>query len=365
MFVGTVLLDLEEKDLPGIAYRVVEQMVINDQITVENKGIVCDLNWLLNYFCWKIGVRFHERLLSGAVMRALLLKHRHVNDHKQFQFGLRRNFSGYSSLLSLADDKPKWDHWGTVLLSRLVDEHYCWLWFICCCRPQKSVSFSIPYNDAHPTIDIMVKTAKEKDKTELDLSRNLVTPNDNIAVSTSGIGFYSVALAQSILVPMSESVSLVAQRKCPYQQPATVSFLVHCLSPSWSPFLRCPNLKFTFEWLRSPRSCNPKLPACPYWHQAVVISLLCYDCKMTPASLQQVETASLLTHFQKFRGPQCSCDWNKNYILRFSELAAHEDNYLSKNKYQNQPTGPSGICQMASPLLSYSHLFAVLLLIWK
>lgn len=94
---------------------------------------------------------FYYLSLSGAVMRALLLKHRHVNDHKQFQFGLRRNFSGYSSLLSLADDKPK---------------------------PQKSVSFSIPYNEAHPTIDIVVKAAKEKDKTELDLTRNLVTPTD-------------------------------------------------------------------------------------------------------------------------------------------------------------------------------------------
>lgn len=81
---GTVLLDLEEKDLPGIAYRVVEAMVVNDQIKPDDKG---------------------------AVMRALLVRHKHVCNHKQFQFaGLRRNFSSNissASLTSMAEDKGK------------------------------------------------------------------------------------------------------------------------------------------------------------------------------------------------------------------------------------------------------------------
>lgn len=81
---GTVLLDLEEKDLPGIAYRVVEAMVINDQIKPDDKG---------------------------AVMRALLVRHKHVCNHKQFQFsGLRRNFSSNissASLASMAEEKVK------------------------------------------------------------------------------------------------------------------------------------------------------------------------------------------------------------------------------------------------------------------
>ncbi|GAB6019826.1 hypothetical protein CHUAL_001367 [Chamberlinius hualienensis] len=118
---GTVLLDLEEKELPGIAYRVVEHMVINDQIKLEDKA---------------------------AVMRALLLRHRHVNEHRNFQFGLRRNASGYNSLLSLADNNSK---------------------------PLKSVSFSIPHNDIS-AIDAAIKAAKEKNKTEIDLTRNIVSP---------------------------------------------------------------------------------------------------------------------------------------------------------------------------------------------
>lgn len=37
---------------------------------------------------------------KAAVMRALLLRHRHVNDHSHgsFHFGTRRKYSSYSSL---------------------------------------------------------------------------------------------------------------------------------------------------------------------------------------------------------------------------------------------------------------------------
>jgi solute carrier family 4 anion exchanger 2 len=69
--VGVVLLALEEKDLPGVAYRVVEQMVVDELIEPEEKP---------------------------TVMRALLLKHRHVNEHDRFRFGMRRTFSSYTSL---------------------------------------------------------------------------------------------------------------------------------------------------------------------------------------------------------------------------------------------------------------------------
>ncbi|KAJ9594411.1 hypothetical protein L9F63_014169, partial [Diploptera punctata] len=77
---GVVLLDLEEKDLPGVAYRVVEQMVVDELIDPEDKP---------------------------TVMRALLLRHRHVNEHDRFRFGMRRTFSSYTSLQNLADDKGK------------------------------------------------------------------------------------------------------------------------------------------------------------------------------------------------------------------------------------------------------------------
>lgn len=65
------MLDLEEKDLPGVAYRVVEQMVIEEFIEESDKA---------------------------TVMRALLLRHRHVNEHDRFRFAMKRNFSSYTSL---------------------------------------------------------------------------------------------------------------------------------------------------------------------------------------------------------------------------------------------------------------------------
>lgn len=68
---GVVLLDLEERDLPGVAYRVSEQMVIDELIQESDKP---------------------------QIMRALLLRHRHVNEHERgFRFARRHN-SSYASL---------------------------------------------------------------------------------------------------------------------------------------------------------------------------------------------------------------------------------------------------------------------------
>ncbi|XP_055612245.1 anion exchange protein 2 isoform X2 [Uranotaenia lowii] len=74
---GVVLMDLEEKDLPSVAYRIVEQMVIDELIHEDDKPVI---------------------------MRALLLRHRHVNEHSHggFHFGPRRKYSSYSSLQSLS-----------------------------------------------------------------------------------------------------------------------------------------------------------------------------------------------------------------------------------------------------------------------
>ncbi|CAK9798177.1 Anion exchange protein 2 [Anthophora quadrimaculata] len=78
---GVVLLDLEERDLPGLAYRVVEQMVVEELILPDDRPVV---------------------------MRALLLRHRHVHDHDRgFRFGGKRNYSSYTSLQNLNDTKPK------------------------------------------------------------------------------------------------------------------------------------------------------------------------------------------------------------------------------------------------------------------
>nr|XP_036219891.1 band 3 anion transport protein isoform X6 [Bactrocera oleae]XP_036219892.1 band 3 anion transport protein isoform X6 [Bactrocera oleae]XP_036219893.1 band 3 anion transport protein isoform X6 [Bactrocera oleae]XP_036219894.1 band 3 anion transport protein isoform X6 [Bactrocera oleae] len=79
---GVVLLDLNEKDLPAVAYRVVEQMVVEDLINAEDKP---------------------------ALMRSLLLRHRHVNEHQSgFPF-TKRKYSSYTSLQNLSgeDKKPR------------------------------------------------------------------------------------------------------------------------------------------------------------------------------------------------------------------------------------------------------------------
>ncbi|XP_065132605.1 anion exchange protein 2a isoform X1 [Paramisgurnus dabryanus] len=69
---GAVLLDLEQKTLPGIAHQVVEQMIISDQIRAEDRA---------------------------NVLRALLLKHSHPSDGKELNL-FHRNIST-TSLASL------------------------------------------------------------------------------------------------------------------------------------------------------------------------------------------------------------------------------------------------------------------------
>ncbi|XP_014270273.1 band 3 anion transport protein isoform X3 [Halyomorpha halys] len=73
---GVILLDLEERELPGVVYRVVETMATDELITEGDKA---------------------------TVMRALLLRHRHVSENdKRFSFNVRRNTTSYTSLQSLA-----------------------------------------------------------------------------------------------------------------------------------------------------------------------------------------------------------------------------------------------------------------------
>ncbi|XP_058985729.1 anion exchange protein 3-like isoform X3 [Musca domestica] len=77
---GVVLLDLNEKDLPAVAYRVVEQMVVDDLIHTDDKP---------------------------AVLRSLLLRHRHVNEHQSgFPF-TKRKYNSYTSLQNLSGDDKK------------------------------------------------------------------------------------------------------------------------------------------------------------------------------------------------------------------------------------------------------------------
>ncbi|KAM8709640.1 hypothetical protein ACLKA7_016450 [Drosophila subpalustris] len=68
---GVVLLDLNEKDLPAVAYRVVEQMVVDDLIDINDKP---------------------------SVMRSLLLRHRHVNEHQGVLPFTKRKYNSYTSL---------------------------------------------------------------------------------------------------------------------------------------------------------------------------------------------------------------------------------------------------------------------------
>ncbi|XP_061777706.1 anion exchange protein 2b isoform X2 [Nerophis ophidion] len=66
---GAVLLDLDQKTLPGIAHQVVEKMIISDQIKAEDRA---------------------------NVLRALLLKHSHPSDDKEHSTPFPRNISAAS-----------------------------------------------------------------------------------------------------------------------------------------------------------------------------------------------------------------------------------------------------------------------------
>nr|XP_057916731.1 anion exchange protein 2b isoform X1 [Doryrhamphus excisus] len=72
---GAVLLDLDQKTLPGIAHQVVEKMIISDQIKADDRA---------------------------NVLRALLLKHSHPSDDKEHSTPFPRNISAASlgSLMS-------------------------------------------------------------------------------------------------------------------------------------------------------------------------------------------------------------------------------------------------------------------------
>ncbi|XP_038611402.1 LOW QUALITY PROTEIN: anion exchange protein 2 [Tachyglossus aculeatus] len=69
---GAVLLDLDQQTLPGVAHQVVEQMVISDQIKAEDRA---------------------------NVLRALLLKHSHPSDEKDFTFPRNISAGSLGSLL--------------------------------------------------------------------------------------------------------------------------------------------------------------------------------------------------------------------------------------------------------------------------
>lgn len=67
---GVVMFDVEEQELPGVAYRTVEEMVNEDLIHRDDKA---------------------------QIMRVLLSRHRHVTTFGGFHFGRRKN-SSHNSL---------------------------------------------------------------------------------------------------------------------------------------------------------------------------------------------------------------------------------------------------------------------------
>ncbi|KAM8967226.1 anion exchange protein 2 [Pelodytes ibericus] len=69
---GAVLLDLDQRTLPGIAHQVVEQMIISDQIKAEDRA---------------------------NILRALLLKHSHPSDEKDSSFSRNISAASLGSLL--------------------------------------------------------------------------------------------------------------------------------------------------------------------------------------------------------------------------------------------------------------------------
>ncbi|XP_065160163.1 band 3 anion transport protein isoform X3 [Atheta coriaria] len=76
---GLVCLDMEERDLPAIAYRISEDLYKEDLIREDDKA---------------------------KIMRMLLLRHRHVNEHHDRRFGFHKKHS-YTSLQNLHDSERR------------------------------------------------------------------------------------------------------------------------------------------------------------------------------------------------------------------------------------------------------------------
>lgn len=73
LLAGAVLLDLDQKTLPGIAHQVVEQMIISDQIKAEDRANV--LRALLLKHRWQ------EVLQTASCWCLLLLHYRHIRSY--------------------------------------------------------------------------------------------------------------------------------------------------------------------------------------------------------------------------------------------------------------------------------------------
>ncbi|CAH1989911.1 unnamed protein product [Acanthoscelides obtectus] len=77
---GLVILDMEEKELPAIAYRICEELFKDDLVKEEDKG---------------------------KIMRTLLLRHRHVNDHHDRGFRFSNKKHSYTSLQNLYEAEKR------------------------------------------------------------------------------------------------------------------------------------------------------------------------------------------------------------------------------------------------------------------
>uniref|UniRef100_A0A8C8S7X0 Anion exchange protein n=1 Tax=Pelusios castaneus TaxID=367368 RepID=A0A8C8S7X0_9SAUR len=121
---GAVLLDLHQKTLPGVAHQVVEQMIISDQIRAEDRA---------------------------NVLRALLLKHSHPSDEKDF---FPRNISAGSL--------------GSLLVHHHSANHMC--------------------EGAEPTVTeplIGTRTTEHETKVEVERERDSLSPVPPAGISRS------------------------------------------------------------------------------------------------------------------------------------------------------------------------------------
>uniref|UniRef100_A0A8B9KRL5 Anion exchange protein n=1 Tax=Astyanax mexicanus TaxID=7994 RepID=A0A8B9KRL5_ASTMX len=78
---GAVLLDLDQRTLPGIAHQVVEQMIISDQIRAEDRSNVLRALLLKHSHPsdGKEHTSFHRNISAGSL--ASLMTHHHSNNH--------------------------------------------------------------------------------------------------------------------------------------------------------------------------------------------------------------------------------------------------------------------------------------------
>ncbi|XP_046976743.1 anion exchange protein 2 isoform X2 [Vanessa cardui] len=202
---GVVLMDLDEKDLPGVAYRVVESMVTEGLIEEDDKPVV---------------------------MRSLLLRHRHVHDDR-FRFSISGRKQSYTSLQNLADQRRRRSSYA-LPLERLEAR-------------KKSSAAALDMREVEYLATSAVGSQDELRKGHNDILKRIPDDAEATTVLVGAVGFLDqptiafVRLAQGILMPSITEVPIPVRFMFILLGPTTADLDYHEVGRSISTLMSNPS----------------------------------------------------------------------------------------------------------------------------